>query len=328
MNEQGATDTGAPFAHQVAMYGSDDEFLAVAVPFVEEGLARKEPVLAATTAANIDLLSDAVGARVDGVEYADTSSFGRSPAHRVASFDRYWRRRFSAAAGHVRMLVEPVSFGRSRRGVLGLKRLESGLNTILADTNIWMVCPYDTRVWEPTIVADALRTHPARVEGKQACASPEFVEPQEFARRCDADPLPASPTDAAMLPFTGDLSSVRQFATTYAATCGLTGEALMLWTVVVGEIAGHVLSYGSGYAAIRMWARRGDIVCEVHDPDGSLTDRFIGYRPPSLDPTPGDELWLALQVCDHVDIRFGATGYTVRLHFPGHARSSPADGQG
>ncbi len=318
MSHQGTTGAGASFMHQAAIYGSDEEFLAMAVPFIEDGLARKEPVLAATTATNIDLLSDALGARADDVEYANTSSFGRSPAQRVAGLHRYWKRCSSASAtGHVRILVEPLSFRRSRREVLGLKRLEAGLNTILADTNIWMICPYDTRVLESTIVADVLRTHPAHVEGSEISASPEFVEPQEFARSCDADPLPAPPADAAMLPFTGDLSSVRRFAAIYADTCDLTGEALALWTVAVEEIAGYVLSHGSGCAAIRVWEQRESIVCEVHDPGGSLTDRFIGYRPPSARTNARRRALARAQVCDHVDIRSGATGYTLRLHFPG-----------
>ncbi|MFB9909617.1 anti-sigma factor RsbA family regulatory protein [Allokutzneria oryzae] len=317
MSHQQATAAGAAFVHQACFYGSNDEFLAMAVPFVEDGLARNEPVLAAVTAANIDVLNEALGSCADDVEYADTAYFGRRPPQRVASFDRYWKRRSTPAAEHVRILAEPVWFGRSRQEVVEWKRLESGLNSILAATNIWMICPYDTRVVDPAIIADARRTHPAHVQGHAAHTCPEFVEPQEFAARCDADPLPPPPARAAALPFTGDLRSVREFATTQADVLGLTGGAISLWTVAVGEIAGYVASHGSGRAAVRVWAHRGNLVCEVHDPGGRLPDRFLGYRPPAVEPEPGDELWFPFQVCEHVDIRSGAAGYTVRLHFPG-----------
>ena len=43
--------------------------------------------------------------------------------------------------------------------------MESQLNALLTDTNIWMVCPYDSRIARPDVLADALRTHPERLDG-------------------------------------------------------------------------------------------------------------------------------------------------------------------
>jgi hypothetical protein len=49
----------------------------MAVPFVREGLARGEPVLVATTSANLEPLRDAMGEEADGVDYAEAAYFGR-----------------------------------------------------------------------------------------------------------------------------------------------------------------------------------------------------------------------------------------------------------
>ncbi|MBT2392942.1 hypothetical protein J7E87_26785 [Streptomyces sp. ISL-1] len=49
----------------------------MAVPFAEEGLTAGEPVLAVTTAANIQLLRDALGQWAGALDTADTAYFGR-----------------------------------------------------------------------------------------------------------------------------------------------------------------------------------------------------------------------------------------------------------
>ena len=42
--------------HLVLAYGSEDEFLAMAIPFLAQGIERSEPALAVTSAAHIELL--------------------------------------------------------------------------------------------------------------------------------------------------------------------------------------------------------------------------------------------------------------------------------
>src|ERR1700726_4201016 len=80
------------FAHSACVYGSDQEFLAMAVPFLADGLARGEPVLAVTTPANLELVNSALGARGSEMAYAESAFFGRRPAQRIAAFHRYWKR--------------------------------------------------------------------------------------------------------------------------------------------------------------------------------------------------------------------------------------------
>ena len=177
---------GAAFVHQASVYGSQDEFLAMAVPFVEDGLSRGEPVLATTTSANLALLGENLGEGWQRVDQAESAYFGRRTSQRVAAFDRYWRRQ-APAGGHVRILAEPIWSGRSDHEVAAWARMESTLNVVLSATNIWMICPYDTRVVSPEVVAGARRTHPTRMQGITAEPCPSSST-RRFSR------APATPT--------------------------------------------------------------------------------------------------------------------------------------
>jgi anti-sigma regulatory factor (Ser/Thr protein kinase) len=310
---------GAGLVHQASIYGSDDEFVAMAVPFIEDGLGLGEPVLVATTAANLALLRDVMGPSARDVDYAESAYFGRRPPQRVAAFHRYWSRNAEAAGdGHVRILAEPIWAGRSPAEVLAWKRMESGLNVLLSGTNIWMICPYDARVAHPAVVADARRTHPANVEGRDVHVCPEYVDPAAFAGACDAAPLPEPPADAAVLAFDGDLHAMREFVAAVAAEHGLEGEPVTLLVVAVGEVVAEVVEDGSGHATVRVWEQLGSLAVDVHDPGGPWADPFAGYhRPdPLREPEPGDRLFLARQLCDAVDVRSGDAGRTVRLQLP------------
>ncbi len=68
------------FEHQAGIYGSDREFLEMALPFLESGLSNGEPVLAVTTPANLELISSALGERGGDVDYAESAFFGRPAA--------------------------------------------------------------------------------------------------------------------------------------------------------------------------------------------------------------------------------------------------------
>ena len=70
----------ATFEHQACIYGSDRQFLDMAMPFLETGLDNGEPVLAVTTPANLELISSALGARADDIDYAESAFFGRRPS--------------------------------------------------------------------------------------------------------------------------------------------------------------------------------------------------------------------------------------------------------
>ncbi|MEV3927252.1 sensor histidine kinase [Actinomadura coerulea] len=304
---------GSAFVHQGCVYSSDDDFLRMAVPFIDEGLRREEPVLVTTTPVNLGLVQTALGRHARNVDYAESAFFGRRPPQRVAAFTGYRHRHPGAA--RVRILAEPVWAGRSARQVEAWECMDSALNAVLAGTGIHMVCPYDARTLEPEIVGNALRTHPHMVDGTDVAASPGYTEPVAFVRD-RAAPLIARPGDAVTVPFTGDLARMRHTVVLETALLGLGGERLMIFAAAVGELLTGVSGAGGRRPSIALWGRPGEVVCDVDLPATAPLDPFIGLHPPTLNPRPGDGIWLARQICDHLDVRSGPGGTTIRLHTP------------
>ncbi|WP_340684104.1 sensor histidine kinase [Amycolatopsis coloradensis] len=324
MSKQEARTGGVSFSHQACIYGSDAEFLDMTTPFIEDGLTRGEATLAVTTPNNIDLLVDTLGANADRVEFVDAYDWYRHPAATLLKYHNYYTARHAERPGHVRIIGEPIWTRRSDLETAELRRYESILNVAFAESSAWIICPYDTRVLAPPVVADAHRIHPARWTGREARPCPDYLDPATFVDAGGTHPLPTPPPDAAVLPFTGDLSSVRRFVTAHAALQGLAPQQAAMLSAAVGEVADHVARHGSGRATIRLWAESGRIVCDVHEPVGRITDPFLGYLPPTLDEAPGDGLWLTRQLCRHVETCSGYCGATVRLHVSGpHTAIAP-----
>ena len=287
----------------------------MAVPFLADGLARGEPVLAVTTPANLELVNSALGARGSEMAYAESAFFGRRPAQRIAAFHRYWKRLSARGRTPVRVLAEPVWTGRSAREILAWKRMESTLNVALATTTISMICPYDARILPESIIAGARRTHPTQVTGARTSPCSDYSDPAAFARECDTSPLPDPPAGAAAYQFDGDLRGLRQFIASIAAAHGLDGDRSMLLVQAASEV-GAYLKGQPGNATVQAWEQPGGIVCDFRQPQAAIGDPFAGLRPVELDPQPGDGLWLAGQLCDWIDIRSGPEACTIRLQVP------------
>ncbi|PRY40285.1 MEDS domain-containing protein [Umezawaea tangerina] len=307
--------TNANFRHDAAVYGSDEEFLAMAVPFVVGGLDLGEPVLVTTTPANIDLLRRALGGRADDFDHAETAYFGRRPPERATEFFRYWQRRSPGSGRNVRVLAEPLWAGRTERDVRAWRRMESGLNVVLADTNVWMICPYDTRVVSEEGVSHALRTHPADVRGTEYVPSAEYVDPVEYAHACDAVPLPERPADAAVQPLRGDPNALRRFIVGTAVDLGLSEDSAAMLTVAVGEALAFLRDDGH----VAMWVDGGAVVCELSGAASGDLGPFAGFRPPEMHASgeTGDGLWITRQICEVVDIRTSHGVAVFRLHMSG-----------
>ena len=311
--------TDGAFRHWACIYDSDQQFVQTAVPFLAEGLAAGDPVLAVTTPAHLELISAALGPRGGEVDYAESAFFGRRPAQRVAAFYRYWKNHVGGRGGNgggVRILAEPVWAGRSAREIAAWTRMESALNVVLAPASISMICPYDTRTLDPDIVTGALHTHPAQITGSRLSPSADFTEPAEFARSCDTGPLPEPPDGAAAFPFDGDLRGLRRFIAGRAAAYGVIGDRADILVLAGSEVGAYLKNSGPGTAAVRTWEQPGAVVCDFRQPGLSIDDPFLGLRPARLEPSAGDGLWLANQVCDWLEIRSGADGSTIQLQVP------------
>ncbi|MEU1372807.1 MEDS domain-containing protein [Streptomyces triculaminicus] len=315
--------TEAGFVHHACLYGSDAEFLAMAVPFVREGLAAGEPVLAATTPANIELLRDALGERAHALDTAETAYFGRRPVERVSAFLRYHDRRARPGL-RMRMIAEPVWCGKSARQVAEWKRMESGLNVLLAGLPLWMICPYDTRTAPRDVARAACATHPARLDGRRLIPCATYADPAAYAAAMPPPRSPAPPGAARTGP-TDRLRAVRGFARERAAAAGLSGERLALAVLAVSEAAGYLLAGEGARLALRAWPEPGAVAYELLRTQpaaaAEAVPAFAGFRPPGRAAAPEDGLWLARTLSEALDVRAQGplTRLTLRVAGPGDA---------
>lgn len=297
--------------HQGCIYGSDAEFLAMAVPFTDEGLRRGEPVLAATTPGNLELLHDVLGADADRIEYAETASFGRRPSHWADALRRHWTRsRPVAPAGNVRIIAEPVWAGRSRREVAAWHRMEAGLNVLLADTGIWMICPYDARVVEADIVEDARRTHPECAVGRRAEPSAQFMVPEEFAKSHTT--MPSLDSAADLFRFEGDLVAVRRYVLEKASPILQAENTVAMFDIAVGAVLANLVKHGINRMAVWVRPVTGRVVCTMYCDQPLDIQPFPDLRPPSRNQL-NNSLRLTSQLCEWLEISSGPSGCTIEL---------------
>ncbi len=303
-------DNEARLVHQALLYKTEQEFVEVVVPFLREGIANGERVIAVTTPPDkLALIDEALGPDASFVESLGDAEFSDTPARRLAGFHAHIQ-----GARRLRAVGE-LPWSGSRREREEWARYESIVNVAFAGVDADLLCLYDARNLDAAVLDVAMRTHPLLLCGPDRRPSHGYADPAEFTRACDAAPLlePKEPTET--LEFAGepDLSAIRRFLSAHAVRGGLDTGRIESLLVAVSEVATNVLRHGGGSGIVRCWAEPDRFACEIVDPWGRVTDPFAGFLPPTPDQTGGRGLWLVRQLCDTVEIRSRDIGTVVRL---------------
>lgn len=175
-----ATISPQLLGHRVLVYGSDDEYLEAAVPFLLEGLARSEAVLTVPTKHQVDLLHDALGDDAQRIEFLDSAEWYRSLRDAADGYLSVVKERFERGAPWIRIVAEAVWAGRSEAGVAEWFTYESLVNLALASSPATIVCSYDGRTLPDRVLADAHRTHPELVAAGDHTPNLAYREPLDF----------------------------------------------------------------------------------------------------------------------------------------------------
>ena len=199
---------------------------------------------------------------------------------RVAALLRYTDS-FRARGRPVRMIAEPVWAGQCTRQINDWKRLESGLNVLLAHTDARLICPYDTRSVPDHVVEAAWATHPRHVVGDLVLPCGTYTEPETYAAARDS-PLPPPPPHAALLEPPASLAAVRRFARLRAETAGLNEERVAQAETLVNEALTWLLARGASDAELRVWEEPGAVVWDLLGlgRQATVPRRFAGFVPP------------------------------------------------
>jgi MEDS: MEthanogen/methylotroph, DcmR Sensory domain len=192
------------YRHEAFLYRGDDEFVAGLVPFVLDGLAAAQPILAALPGSHLTLLRDALGADAEAVELLDMSELGHNPARIIPGWRRFLDHRCKDMQP-VRGIGEPIWAGRRPAELVECQFHEALLNLAVdPDTPLWLRCAYDTGALARGTVAEAHRSHPIVVDtgayaGSRTYSGAHHVR-QIFAR--DLPEPPGRPREWASAPTT------------------------------------------------------------------------------------------------------------------------------
>jgi anti-sigma regulatory factor (Ser/Thr protein kinase) len=317
--------------HGAAIVSSQDELLAAALPFLDEGLRTGDLVAMTCPPDTVALLADALGERARSVESEPRISLlGSRPPDALTMCGRYLERAIgqgtTGASGRLRVVAE-VDFGDDPADWREGQRFESVYNRLLGDAPVSAICLYDRRRLPAAVVDSAVATHPQLVRGTTWSDSAGFQDPMVYVPSL---PLPRAPAE----------DGPPMFAVENAPTlAGLRHQLRAVLAVLVpdrdyqedlhlaaSEIAANAFRHGVRPVSARVWADGDQIICVIGDRGTTYTDPFSGFAPAhGMDLSRGGMgLWLARKLWDHVDVMPSAHGLSVRLstRLRGPSRSS------
>ncbi|HEX4977914.1 MAG TPA: sensor histidine kinase [Nocardioides sp.] len=316
MAVDGAARTGAQvadgFRHEVALYRGLADLARVVLPFIREGVARREPVMVAMVPERLELLEHALGADATRVDFVDMAELGANPACIIPEWRRFLED--TSDLGPVRGVAEPVWQGRRPVELVETELHEALLNVAFDGGPPWrLLCPYDLTALPGPVVDDAVRHHPhvypPAAEGHDTTPGAG----SSSARRTFQELLPPAPGHATRLAFhDGGLAALRRRVRDLADGAGLARSGRDNLVLAVHELAANSILHAGGGGVLTSWRQPDALVVEVRD-RGHIEDALVGRGPLDLEAENGRGIWIANQLCDLVQVRSGPDGTQVRL---------------
>jgi anti-sigma regulatory factor (Ser/Thr protein kinase) len=305
--------SGDGFVHQALIYGSDREFMDVAMSFVEEGLSADEVTLVAVQDRHVENLRAALGGAPEGLTLHPVDDWYETSARTRAKFAG-WAAERTESGGRVRLIGEPPWALGHEAQVRDWARHESVLNVAFASLPVTFICPYDTRALPQEVLEHAHDTHPEIVDGDGVIASASYEDPRDFCERLDST-IEVQGRDPAleMLFGLGDLPAVRRLLASFAIDAGLSGSRTEEIILAANEITTNAVLHGQPPATVRAWHADGEIIVGVTDAGEGIRNALVGQMPPPAGSLGGRGLWLARLLCDAVEV-CDAGGCTVTMH--------------
>ncbi|MEU0883760.1 sensor histidine kinase [Lentzea sp. NPDC005914] len=301
------------FYHETAFYGTDDDFLTIAVPFVEGGLRAGQPTLIACAEKNTALLRGALG-HEDAVIYLPGADHYSRPADAIASYRDIFGGHALAGATQIRTVGDVPHPG------WGVPwdwwgRYENAVNQAFAEFPLWGLCPYDTRITPPEVLADVARTHEyiATVSGEHL-PSPEFGNGLPLSTPVP-DVLELGSPRVTLVDATP--AAVREAVSAAITGIRLTEDSAHDVVYAASEIVTNGLSHGVGPVRFRLWSDDSRVLVTVTDQGAGPADPLAGLMPTTATRSAGLGLWILHRTCDYVSMGREEDGFTVRVSIGG-----------
>lgn len=302
---------GANSSHRALLYRRPRELASAAGAFVREGLAVGEQILAALPAEKLAWAKSEV-ANVSAVEFVDATAFYRHHG-RATRLLIDWLRAHASGPRRARVITEPPLAGRAPAQVADYLRTEAAANVLYSRFAASVLCPFDASALPGDVLVGAQQTHPELVHNGRVAASPLFADPRDFVReRSQApEPPPSAPSLAIDDPW--DLAAARRFLRRHAAAAALGRETIAYLVIAAGELVTNALIHGRPPRRLSVYPGPSMLLCHIHDSGPGLADPLAAYLVPGSHAPRGHGLWLARQLCDHLDIASSPAGTHIRL---------------
>lgn len=297
--------------HEVGFYRSDAEFRALIVPFVEEGLAARHPVIIGYDDRKAGLLRSWLHDPA-AVAFVTGTSLYATPARAIASYWKMFEQYTAAGATQIRIAGDVPHEGNGGR-FAGWERYESAVNTVWDQFPVWSRCLYDATTAAPRVLDMAARTHPRIVlPSGQFRDNARYQEPGAF-RPLPSDPDPLERSVPA-LEVTDPSAAQARHAVTSIGYGQVPDTVLRDLEIGVTEAVNNARLHGRSPVTIRIWAVSGRVLVHVHDTGPGPGDPLAGLVPAWADAEfPGAELWLIHMLDLDTALIRSRDGFTVRL---------------
>jgi len=294
--------------HDAMFYSDDEEYVAGVRAFAARGLEAGGSLLIAVPEPKLTLLRKALSGLGD-VDFVDMRLAGVNPA-RIIPFIEMFAHEHSGRP--VRFVGEPIWADRSEAETVEGVRHEALINEAFAQTNLHILCPYDTRDLAPDVLDDARRTHPTTWDDGERYPCHDYADPLETYAAHDR-PLSEPRVAALPISLSDGLLAFRSAVKEQARSAGLAPDRAAGFLVAANEAAANTLIHAGGNGSARIWHDEDELVCELSD-TGVIDDPLVGRRIPSAEQTGGRGIWLMNQLGDLVQLRSGPNGTVVRIH--------------
>jgi len=308
--------TREDYVHAALLFRSDEDLLARAVPFLQEGLAAGEAALIVCDEQHNALLSGALPDDAHVLVLPRSAVYTRA-AHVCVAYERLVHQLLADGARGTRLVSEP-SYGDEPEVWRAWAAVESVSNVTLAPLPLSSVCGYDARALPASMLLDVRRVHPHLLTEEGVVRSDAYVRPADLFGNVPppADPLEATPPSLDLDGITDRAAVARardQMRSLVDAACAHApvGKDFL---GAVAEVMANAFRHGRPPLHVRLWATSSRLLCTVTDRGPGADVLFTGYGLGDVeDHRTHAGLWLARQTCDHLDAYDTPDGFTVRL---------------
>jgi anti-sigma regulatory factor (Ser/Thr protein kinase) len=301
------TSDGTALRHNAFVYESQDEYLACAVPFLQDGLRAGEGAIVAHTRPGLAIMREALGSAASDVTFVDVGSVYTRPARTLATYHAVYARQLQRAP-RLRAIAD-VQLGPDPREWDLWVGYEAVLNRSFGHLPAWVLCSYDANGTPDPIIEGVWRTHPEVLDATTWTASSVYDDPDGLLRRLTPPPAPLPQLRA--LATVENAEQLRERLAPELVAAGRGDARTLEMLLAVSEIAANAVQHGGGIEDVRVGQVQGRFVCEVIDRGPGFDDPAAGYLVPRAGGGRG--LWVARQLSRRLELFASPRGFTARV---------------